>query len=298
MPLLPGQFSFRGLTFGEGTDYHINRAEGFEGFEARTSDSDQPRGDGGIRGLDYVAPRTIAFELALAELEDLDGSIYEGRWGDVRAAFRPARNVDYDLTFKRDGASPERVIRCRPIQLTRGEDYLRFNRVGTVPLVLRAVDPRIYSVSARSGNVPLYAANSGGLDVPVSDFPLDFAGGMQTELVVENAGTAEAFPLVRFYGPVTGTCTRVTLTNSTTGQVFDVTTTIGSGQILTADMEAAVTGANRLIVALGGSSRYGSWALPRAPLALAPGSNLLRFQATGTSTDVICSITHRDTWLD
>lgn len=296
MALMDEQYSFRGLVFGEGCDLMVNRAEGFEGFEVRTSDSDQPRNDGGLRGLDYVAPRTLAFELSAWE-PDGDGTAYEGLWSLVRGAFKPSRDTDYDLLFKRPGA-PERLIRCRPISLVRVEEWRRFNRYGYPPVVLRAVDPRIYSAELHMANVPVFASIQGGTELPVTEFPVDFTGGSQTELGVQNDGTADAYPLIRFYGPATGTCTGVTLTNSTTGQVFQVSTTITSGQILTADMEAAVTGANGLVISLGGSSRYGSWALPREPFALAPGSNTLRFQVTGTSTDVACNVAWRSTWMD
>lgn len=296
MPLLDEQFFYRGLTFGPGTDYYVNRAEGFEGFEARTSDSDQPRNDGGLRGLDYVAPRTVALELAVIA-EDEDGSGYESYWSAVRSAFRPSLAIDYDLTFKRPG-QVEKLIRCRPVQLVRVEEYKRFNRFGFPPVVLRAVDPRIYSVDEHAGNAAVYSSSGGGLDLPIVNFPGEFGAGVQTELVVENVGTADAYPLIRFYGPIVGTCTGVTLTNTTTGQVLQIATTITTGQILTADMTAAVTGSDSLVISLGGSSRYGSWALPRTPFALTPGSNTLRFQVTGTSTDVIANIIWRDTWLD
>lgn len=295
MALVDGQWSFRGLTFGAGTVFHLNMIEGFEGADVRTGDSDQPRNDGGLRGLDYVAPKTIGAELALIA-EDVDGSTYEGLWAQVRSAFRPSRDTDFPLRFKRAGM-PERRLMCRPVQLVRGEEYLRFNRVGTVPVVFRAVDPRIYSEAVRSGNATVYATTGGGTDFPL-DFPADFAGGSQTELVVLNDGTAEAYPLVRFYGSSTGTVDGVTLTNTTTGQELAVATPVGSGQILTCDMEAAVTGANRLVISLDGASRYGDWTLPREAFALAPGSNTLRFQVTGSAADAIGNLQWRDTSLD
>lgn len=295
MALEDGQFSYRNFVFGEGTRYMLNRAEGFEGYQTRTSDSDQPRGDGGIRGLDYLTSRTVSFELSVIEWEDQDGSIYEGLWSDVRAAFAPSRETDYDLAFKRPGA-PERVIRCRPVQLVRSEAYLTYNRFGAPPVVLQAVDPRIYSSTEYSENCPVFAGSKGGADF-VWDFGVDFTGGIQRELVAENAGTADAYPLIRFYGPAVGTCTGVTLTNSTNGDVLDINTTITSGQILTADMGAAVTGSDSLIVAIGTSTRYGSWQLPRSAFRLSPGSNTIRLQIDGTSTDVVCNLTWRDTWM-
>lgn len=298
MALPDETFEFRGLVFGEGQTIMVNHAEGFEGFDVRSSDSDQPRGDGGIRGLDYVAPRTIAFELVAAELEDIDGTVYEAKWQQIRSTFRPSRDEDFDLKFKRPG-QPERIIRCRPIQLTRREDYRGYNRIGFPPVVLRAVDPRIYSSTIRSGNVPTYSATGGGVD-----FDLNFAsefntiGGTQIEYVAQNDGNTEAYPKIRFYGSSTGSIDSVTLTNTTTDQAITVATHIGSGQILTADMPAAVTAANRLVISLDGASRYGDWELPRTAFALAPGSNTLRYEINGTATDSVCNMQWHDTWID
>jgi hypothetical protein len=288
------QYNFNGLTFGEGTQIMVDHAEGFEGFEVRTSDSDEPRNDGAIRGLDYVSARTIAFTLALGETSDTD---YETDWATIREAFMPSRSTDQALTFKRPG-QVERYINCRPIQLVRVEDYLRFNQIGHPPLVFRAVDPRIYSSATQSLIATVFASSSGGMDWPVTNWPIDFTGASQTLFSAVNNGTADAYPLIRFYGPTVGTVTGVTLTNLTNGDVLTVSTTITTGQILTADMTAAVTGANTLVVSLDGANRYGSWAVPRAPFRLSPGSNDLKFTVSGTSTDALASIQWSDTWIN
>jgi hypothetical protein len=88
------------------------------------------------------------------------------------------------------------------------------------------------------------------------------------------------------------------MTNLTNGSVLQITTTITTGQILSADMTAAVTGANALVISLSGANRYGNWTVPRTAFSLSPGSNVLRFQVTGTSTDAVANLTWRDTWLD
>lgn len=295
MALADGQFSYRGLVFGDGTDYQLDSAEGFEGFDIRTSDSDAPRGDGAIRGLDYVAARLVAFQVALIEMEDLDGSIYEGRWANLRATFLPSRDDDQALTFKRAG-QPERQIRCRPIQLTRTEGWGQFNRFGHAPIVLRASDPRLYSSTEYTQNVQVYSASRGGADFGFN-YGVDFTGGVQRELVAINGGNTEAYPLIRFYGPVTGTCTGVVMTNTTNGDVLEIDTSMVTGQLLQADMRAAVTGEDTLIISLDGTSRYGSWQLPRSAFRLAPGSNTVRLQVVGTSTDVVANVTWRDTWM-
>lgn len=296
MPLADEQFEYRGLVFGRECPIMVNRAEGFEGFEVRSSDADQPRGDGSLRGFDYAAARNISFELVAWEA-DLDGSVYEAAWQTIRSAFRPSRSEDYPLSFKRPGM-PERMVYCRPIQLVRVEEWNRHNRYGYPPVILKAVDPRIYSVDEKTGMVPVYATTAGGFDFPLANFPLDFTGGLQNEYVAINEGTADAHPLIRIYGPKSGTFEGFTLTNSTTGQTVTVSTVMSLNQILTIDMPAMATGANRLIVSLDGATRYASWAQPREPFFLAPGANNLRFEVNGTTTNALCTVQWRDTWMD
>lgn len=296
MTLTDLQYSFRDLVFGEGCAVMVQSADGFEGFEVRDSDSDQPRGDGGIRGLDYSAPRLVGITLTLAELEDLDGSIYEALWSSVRSTFAPSRARDYELAYKRPG-QPERMIRCRPVSLGRSEEYLKFNRVGQAPVVLRAADPRIYSTELHAGAVPLYTGPSAaGTDLPL-DLSADFAPGARSEFVAQNAGNADAYPLLRFYGPAVGTVTAVQLENTTTGQTLSIDAGVAEGQILQADMDAAATAANRPLITLDGTTKYGDWRLPRIPFAIAPGSNTLKFTASGTAASAVCRLQWRDTWL-
>lgn len=288
------QYSYNGYTFGQGTSVMIDHAEGFEGFEVRTSDSDQPRNDGAIRGLDYVAARTLGFTLSLAETSD---TAYEADWATIRGMINPQRSTDYPLYFKRPGMV-ERYINCRPIQLVRVEEYLAFNQIGHPTLVFRAADPRIYASLTQSATATVYAASAGGMDWPITDWPLDYTGNFQTLATAVNNGSADAYPLIRFYGPTTGTCTGVTLTNITNGDSLAVGTTITTGQILSADMTAAVTGSSSQIISLSGSNRYGSWTVPRSAFRLSPGSNSLKFQVTGTSVDMVAVLTWQDTWLD
>lgn len=292
--LADSTYNYNGLTFGDGTSIMVDHAEGFEGFDTRVSDSDQPRNDGSIRGLDYVAARTIAFTLSMGET---DSTTYETDWATLRAAINPSRSTDSALTFKRPG-QVERYINCRPIQLVRVEEYLHFNQIGHPPLVFRAVDPRIYSTTTQQVTATVFAGTAGGMDWSITEWPVEYTGATQNLSVAVNNGSADAYPLIRFYGPTVGTCTGVTLTNITNGDVLAVSTTITSGQILTADMTAAVTGANTQIISLGGSNRYGSWTAPRSAFRISPGSNSLKFQVTGTSTDMLAVITWADTWLD
>lgn len=293
-PLADETFEYRGLTFGQNCDIQVNSATGFHGYEVRTSDSDQPRGDGAIRGLDFVNPRILQFKLHIWE-PDIDGQLYEQFWQQVRSAFRPSRSDDFPLFFKRPG-QPEQFIRCRPIQLTRDENWTTYNRYGYPPVNLRAVDPRIYGTEEQQQIVPGFSLNRTGVDLPHVEFPMDWTTPGQSESIVQNDGNDYAWPLVRFYGPATGTTTAVAIENTTTGQVSSITTAIAPNQILTQDNEAAVTGADRLVVQLDGATRYASWGLPREPFALAPGDNTIRFTYTGQAPT--CLMTWRSTSMD
>jgi hypothetical protein len=164
-------------------------------------------------------------------------------------------------------------------------------------VALTCADPRIYSAELHTELVPVFSPSGGGADYPV-DGDKDFTSGTSAEVVVSNAGAADAWPTLRFHGPRDGgTLTAVELTNRTTGTVLGIVTAVGAGQVLTVDMRALVTGNGDLVVGIDGSSRYGSWQQPRTPFALAPGDNVLRLEVTGTTQDAPCIVTWRDTWL-
>lgn len=95
--------------------------------------------------------------------------------------------------------------------------------------------------------------------------------------------------------------TGAVLTNLTTGETaeFTFTTGLNPADIFTADFRRLVQAdpGELPYIRLGGTNRYGDWDLPRIPFALAPGTNDIRFEITGTGTDPSCSVTFRDTSL-
>jgi len=164
-----------------------------------------------------------------------------------------------------------------------------------------AADPRIYGSDETNRQLPIFDATSGGTNYAddFDDYNVDFTVDTSTEIVMRNNGDANAYPTVRFYGPVSGTLTEVKLTNTTTSGELEITAALLTGQLLTADMRrivAADPGADPYIH-LDGSSRYSDWTLPRTPFYLQPGDNHLRFEVTGSTTNARCVVGFHDTWL-
>jgi hypothetical protein len=280
-----GQYTYRGLTFGRGSDLEVATVEGLEGAVMRTADQDLPRGDGAVPGPHYLAART-----PLIEFVSWGGTPDVEPLSRLLATTFSKQAVSQPLEWKVDGY-PSRLVYARPTQLVLPKDL-----TGRPKVSLACADPRIYAAALRTLSVPRYAASGGGLDYP-GDYPKDFPAGLTVDAIATNAGGATAWPVLRFYGPTDGgTVTAVTLRNLTTGQVLTITTPITAGQILTVDNLARVTASGELVVALDGTSRYGSWNQPRTPFALPPGDSLLRFETAGTSTAVACVATWRDTW--
>lgn len=283
------RYTYRGLTFGELCDVAVAEVDGLAGYETRSGDQEMPRGHGAIAGPQYVTARQILFHLWIhdnhAEVETL--------LAEVREAFAATGESD-ELVFARPGM-PERMVRCRPAAITRTETPLG-TTVARPSVVLVAHDPRIYSAVEHSTLVPIYTPSGGVLNYPVN-YAKNWSAGTVAEAVVDNAGSADAYPLVRFYGPTVGTVESVTLANLTTGETLTISADILTGQVLYFDGTAWVTANGDQVVHIDGASRYGDWEQPHIPLSLAPGSNVLRFTLDGTSTDARCLVTWRSTWL-
>ena len=289
------QVEYNGLALGLGTNYSLVKLEGVEDMDARQGDLAIPRADGDIAGLHTQAAKQIVCEVLVKGEKGTQE--HRDRVQALHDAFQ-IREQATQFYWREPGFSDERYLWARPI----GRVQMRDPRSAHQPSMLvrlKVADPRIYGDAQKNKNVGVYSASGGGMDFPEVEFGKDFSADPSAETIAHNGGNANAYPLLRFYGPETGTVTEVTLTNSTTGQTAVFTTTMLTGQILSADMRRIVTAdtGDDPYVALDGSNRYGDWNLPREPFYLAPGDNELRFEVTGgTSTDALCVVTFRDTW--
>lgn len=292
------EMEFRGLRFG-GTDgsnpVGIRMIDGLQDFDARVGNTPIPRGDGSIPGLHTVKEKDIKLDLIVNGASK--SQAIEDAMAEARAVFQRDQTPE-PLYFKFPGQA-ESFVYARAIgrQERKGIE----TAFGQRPLLVRmlAADPRVYGSTQKSATLGVYDGTGGGEDFPIPEYGANFNLDTSAEAVVTNAGDANAYPLLRFYYGSAGTITAVKVTNTTTGQVTEFTTTITTGQVLTADMRRIVTAdtGDSPYIDLNGSSRYGDWVLPREPFYLVPGDNSLRFELTGTSTDAQCVVTFRDTSL-
>jgi hypothetical protein len=277
--------------FGDGEDVGVSEIDGLDGYDqVRSSTKPIPRGHGGVPGSHYLPARTPVFKLqATAETQaELEG------WRQAAMdALTPSVDEDGTLTWQRPGQDP-RMMFCRPVLLSWPTTADTSAMQADPQVVFEAADPRTYAAVPRSYFLKPYSV-SGGINSPVNDIKDAVVTGL--EVVATNDGNTGAPPVVRFYGPTTGTCTGVQLLNLTTGVTFDVQTNIVAGQILTVDMRARVAAIGGLVVSLSGSDRYGSWQTPRDALLIARGSNVLRFTGDGTTAGMICRVDYQDAWI-
>lgn len=290
MTLLDGQYQYGSLLLGVGSPYGIRRIEGLEDLNVRSSDRTLPRNHGSVPGPHYASAKDVIVELVVKNSGDPE-TLAE-RLADLRAAFKIQATPKL-LKWKRPGRV-ERQINVAPIQVQHVDEYAFVDRVAFPRIALTAADPRIYSTELHQATLSVYDPTGPGLDYPI-DYPAEFPAPA-TGVLIHNSGSADAYPLVRFYGPSSGTTDEVLLRNVTTGQVQEVVTPIAPGQVLTVDNEAHVTGSGEQVVGLDGSTRYGSWSQPRTPLRLPPGDSLLRYEVVGETT-TLCVVTWRDTWI-
>lgn len=292
MTLADHQREFNGLTLGDQTPYNIIEESGLEGFSVRSGTRPIPRDDGAIPGLHLADQKTVVIPV---EVVGDPETVVEPAVNAAEAAFVPQRTEQLQYRFKNPG-DDERFVWARPVRFRRTRNAETTVGVDGFQVALELADPRIYSVAELIEGVPIFEASGGGADLP-ADLPLDMTAATQELGTAINEGSGRAYPVVRFQFPSggSGTVTGVELTNLTTGVVLDVDTTLVAGQTLTADMDALIRATGDPVIHIAGVSRYGDWVPPREPLFLAPGSNSLRFEVTGTSTDPVAVVTWRHT---
>lgn len=288
--LLNYQFWFGGSTepgkvFGIDTEIDVVSAEGIEEIKIRSGTRTLPRDDGSVPGLHLVASKDVIFDL------DILG---DTEYYSFLDALVPKQNTEGEVHWKFPGQA-QKFMRGRVF--ARSDKRTGFtNSKIPMTLVFEIADPRIYDLVNESETINIFSPQAEGIDFEI-DFEVDFTlvGGGGFDVVHTNDGNADAYPLVRFFGPTSGTCTAVKLVNRTTGVDLELNTTILSGQILTCDMDARKRGSGSRIIDLSGASRYGDWVLPRDTFYLQPGDNVIRLEITGTSIDVVAVTNWRAT---
>ena len=288
--LLDYQFWFGGVSetgkvFGIDTAIDVVSTEGIEQLNMRTGTRPLPRDDGSVPGLHLVIAKDLVFDL------DILGDTEYYSFLEVLV---PRRNEEGEIHWKFPDQD-QKFMRGRVFSRTDKRTGFTTSKIPMI-LVFEIANPRIYGLPVESQNINVFEVPSEGIDFEI-DFEVDFTlvGGGGFDVVHNNAGNSDSFPLVRFFGPAVGTTTAVKLSNLTTGVDLELNTTLLTGQILTCDMDARKRGTGVRIIDLDGASRYGDWVLPRDTFYFQPGDNVIRLEITGTSTDVIAVTNWRAT---
>lgn len=286
------QGQYRGLRFGEGTEYHIEgEIAGLLESIMRSGDRPVPRGHGSIQGPDYAEPRRVIFPLLVVGTPHSDE--LQDRISLVRSTFLPTPNEQHDLRWNFLGVTYRlggRVVRQR---VQYGPKNAREGRYRATVEWL-AADPFIYADAEHSEIVPIFTVEeAGGFDLS-TELPIDMVSAILSRKNLRNEGTFPSYPLIRFQNNGS-TASWVQVDNVSTGESLRVETTLATGQTLVCDMHGYVRSASGPHIHIDEQSRFGDWQHPRTPFQLQSGDNLIEFTTDGT--DVVCRFSWRDTWL-
>lgn len=268
MALTNYQYSYRGVIFGDSTNYDIIEMNGLHDMIVKDSDRDNPRSHGTIPGR-----HSATFHLIRCSMEVRGTAGSTGHEDDIQAilsamspdAHQDPSETDDQFVFQFPGED-EKFFFCRPVRRSRPRRNASEFGLATVRFELKTYDPRSYSTTE------------------------DNSGTQTTTWNVTNGGDAFAYPILDF-DPTAGGA--VELNNNTNGDQFKITTGAGSGAALIADMGRFIRGrGDLLIVYRGSTNHYGLWDSPRNPFRLSPGVNSL----TLTTGDSVV-IKSRDTWM-
>lgn len=271
-----------GFLIGSHTEYKVESTQGLGGWDIRTSDSDLPRGDGSIRGIDLEASREFSFVINVGRNRD-QIELFLDR---LYRALVPRRDEDIELIWRHPTAIPK-MMRVRPINLPRIRNSVTNQSYARQEITFRASDPRHYSAVVNRVEIPNTPAGATSL----------------TEIQVSNAGNIDAYPLITISGPASGpVVTSVEISNKSTLGSLKLDLVLSRGSTVVADMEARITGAPRSVIALDGQPRYGAWQLPREPFVISSdptglsGFNVLTMETVPAGAPIKAVLEYRHTW--
>lgn len=270
MALSNFQFSYRGITMGEGTNYDIIKMEGLHDLIVKDTDRDNPRSQGTIPGIHSATFRLVRCTLFVRGTAG--STTHEEDIQDLMDALSSDQHMqpseaDDQFTFKFPGED-EKFIFCRPVRRSRPRRSESEGGLATVRFELKTYDPRTYSTTE------------------------DDSGYKTSAFVVVNNGGALAYPILEFDADSLG---GIQIDNSTNGASFSVAGMTASSTGYTADMGRWVRGrGDLLIIYKASTNHYAKWQIPRDPFYLDPGSNSL---TVTTSSNGQIKVKSRDTWM-
>ncbi|HEV7679988.1 MAG TPA: hypothetical protein VGQ42_15605 [Candidatus Dormibacteraeota bacterium] len=283
MALADFQYSYNGLTFGDGTSYEVVNATGLDSLpDVYSADQPRSRDHGDWRGDDFAGGRTLTF---LVEVIGATDTLYRANVDALRAATVP-QTSEMPLIFQLAGMSGNRRIYCRPRRRMPPTDLASRFRMAAAPLEFRATDPRIYDDTLQSFTIALAVA-TGGFSFPFT-FPFTFGtGGTSGVQVVTNTGNFATRPVITITGPVDNP----TIESVTAGKHLTFAITLANTDTLTIDTDA------RSVLLNGTASRRNTMTSDSTWFELPPGASTLSYHANTVQVGSTAIIAFRSAWL-
>jgi len=266
MPLQNYQFNYRGITFGFDTAYEIIQIDGLDDLNARIGDRDFPREHGQIPGIHLANHRLVTVDLEVGD-DGFDAEDVAVPMQNLLSILSPDQgsrdgtisNDAWDkLTYKLPGED-EMFIRCRPIRRRRIRRADTEYGYAPVTFQLRCADPRKYKNELKTSG-----AQTGSFTVMVT-------------------GDARTYPIITYQK--VNASTAGLLENTTTGSQITMNSLVRNNTY-TFNMDFIVRGKSPVVASSSTSETglYGKWDVPRNPLYLVPGANVLEVQSGDSVT--------------
>lgn len=254
------QIQWGDLLLGDGTDYEVTGLAGWHdlpGVDSGNADRSGSHGATSGRGLAQQRVITCEFNLAPEPATGIKAAL-----AALRAATAISETGDEVPLVVRDIDTPLMVfgkIARRQVPMPQG-----FKRgLEGAALQWECSDPRRYSLAEQSVDLAAPTGGSGGLDWDL-EYPLDWGTPATPGLGnATNNGDAPTHPVLTITGPVV----RPNVLNFLTNQILEVDLTIGVGEQMVIDTNAAT------ITYLGGSYGPTAASVPLRQWTFAPGVN-------------------------
>lgn len=248
----------------------VTNVAGFDSAPARATKRDHEGVDGGFMDAEFETGRDIAITGTLFT----NGANVMSTLDALKANWAPSPTLQ-QLYFMTSDVGL-RYLNVKPLGVAYNLDTAL--RVGVCDVVFTcyAEDPRFYDNFTNSYTLQIGATIFTGFAFPFG-FPLSFGGVSTTNdgVFVPNGGNRPAPVTMTINGPVTNP----TIINDTTGDTMSFSATIASGQSL-------VINSYYKTVTLNGANRR-TWMQQNGWFDLQPGSNFIRFRATGGSGNLV-----------
>ncbi|MEV2259219.1 hypothetical protein AB0J13_11230 [Streptomyces anulatus] len=223
LELADWQYDLGGVLMGAGTSIQVRETTGLGRPPVRDNDVDQPSMDGVFAGPDYYGARQVQIDAAIRIPGD------PAACHDVVAALQadaddPAVRLAGGVTMPLRILRPGRAVKRLDGRLRRVDPEYKQVIHGYVPLDLEfvATDPGFYADEETTTEIPLGWLTGGGFQAPIVAPIFVQSGTTAADRPgwAINAGTGNAWPVIRITGPVAN----VSVIHSTSGRRLDLPT--------------------------------------------------------------------------